>query len=455
MKRVAPVLYLWLTVVAVTVLAASSCHSSTPLVPPATTMQNDDRRVSTSLGRYIKHVVIIIQENRSFDNIFNGFPGADTQSWGYASTGAKVDLQRISFEIQGDMYHWLATGVTDYDNGKMDGFNLNGTSVGQTPPQFAYSYLDRAEVAPYWAMARRYVLADHMFPTEFGPSFTAHLELIAGTADLTPSESEADLPSTDPWGCDAASGATTKVINRSRTEFTGPFPCFTQFQTMADTLDAAHVSWKYYAPMVVSGTGSSNWSAFGAIQNVRYGPDWSAKVISPPQQILRDAASGKLARVTWVTPDFNWSDHPDSTDYGPSWVTDIVNAIGTSRAWKSTAIIVLWDDWGGFYDNVPPPQPDFRGLGIRVGCLIISPYVRPHVSHTVYEFGSILKFIEEAFGLPRLGPASAGYTDTRAKSIVDSFDFSRRARRFKPIPAPYPASFFLNEAPSLRAPDDY
>ncbi|MBV8147716.1 MAG: hypothetical protein JO092_01335, partial [Candidatus Eremiobacteraeota bacterium] len=316
------------------------------------------------------------------------------------------------------------------------------------------SYLERSEVAPYWTMAKSYVLADHMFPTILGPSFTAHLALIAGTADLITSKSEADLPSSDPWGCDAVSGTTTKVINPAWTENTGPFPCFTQFRTMADTLDAARVSWKYYAPLVVSGSGAGNWSAFDAIQNVRYGRDWKANVVSPPQQILDDAAKGKLAGVSWVTPDFNWSDHPDSTGYGPSWVADVVNAVGSSKAWRSTAIVVLWDEWGGFYDNVPPPQLDFRGLGIRVGCLIVSPYVRPHVSHTVYEFGSVLKFIEEIFSLPELGPQSAGYTDSRATSILDSFDFSKPPRTFQTIPAPYPASFFFKYTPSLRAPDD-
>jgi phospholipase C len=434
----------------------SSCAGPREALPPAAIEPSDQTSARTPLGRYIKHVVIVIQENRSFDNLFDGFPGADTQSWGYMSTGAQVALQPIPFEVR-DMAHYFATGVMDYDNGKMDEFNLNPTTGANTIGQFAYSYLERNEVAPYWTLGKRYVLADHMFPTMFGPSFSAHLTLIAGTADLSPRETEADFPSSEPWGCDAPTGTTTEVVDVSRIESPGPFPCFTQFRTMADTLDAAHVSWKYYAPLVVGGTDNGLlWSAFDAIENVRYGSDWKRRVISPPQQILVDAAKGRLARVSWVVPDFEWSDHPYSgTDYGPSWVASIVNAIGSSPDWQSTAIVVLCDDWGGFYDNVPPPQVDFRGLGIRVGCLIVSPYVRPHVSHTVYEFGSVLKFIEDAFGLPPLGPQSAGYTDTRANSIVDSFDFSKPARAFRPIGAPYPASFFLDYPPSLRAPDEY
>ena len=238
----------------------------------------------------------------------------------------------------------------------------------------------------------------------------------------------------------------------------GPFPCFTQFKTMADTLDAAGISWKKYTPAISDTEDAAYlWSPFDAIKNVRYGPDWSARVVSPPQQILTDVASGKLARVTWVIPDFLWSDHPFASGtaiYGPSWVAAVVNAIGQSKFWQSTAIIVVWDDWGGFYDNLPPPQVDFRGLGIRVGCIIVSPYVSPHVDHSVYEFGSILKFVEQTFDLPWLGSQRAGYTDRRATSIIQSFDFTHRPRRFRSIPAPYPASFFLNFTSSKRAPDD-
>jgi Phosphoesterase family len=108
----------------------------------------------------------------------------------------------------------------------------------------------------------------------------------------------------------------------------------------------------------------------------------------------------------------------------------------------------------GWFDNVPPPQLDFRGLGIRVGCMIVSPYVRPHVSHTQYEFGSILKFVEQTYGLPALGKVTDGYTDARSTSILDSFDFTQKPRKFQEIPAKYPPTFFSKHKPSLRAPDD-
>jgi phospholipase C len=154
--------------------------------------------------------------------------------------------------------------------------------------------------------------------------------------------------------------------------------------------------------------------------------------------------------VAWVIPDLKWADYPlVIDDYGPSWVGDLVNAIGSSRAWDSTAIVILWDDWGGLYDNVPPPQLDYVGLGIRVPCIIVSPYARTGVSHTQYEYGSILKFVEEAFGLRSLHS-----TDDRANSLVDSFDFGQQPRKYKPIKTRYAPSFFLGQPQSMRPPDN-
>jgi phospholipase C len=174
--------------------------------------------------------------------------------------------------------------------------------------------------------------------------------------------------------------------------------------------------------------------------------------------VLADIASGKLPNVSWVIPDTANSDHATSGhDTGPSWVGAVVNAIGESKYWDSTAIVVLWDDWGGWYDDLRPPYKDFRGLGIRVPCIIISPYVTPHVAHTVYEFGSVLKFAEEVFGLEPLARAhtfGSGYTDGRATSIVGEFDFTQPPRAFVPIKTKYPPSYFEHERHSYEAPDN-
>jgi phospholipase C len=132
-------------------------------------------------------------------------------------------------------------------------------------------------------------------------------------------------------------------------------------------------------------------------------------------------------------------------------VASVVNAIGKSKYWPTSAIIIVWDDWGGFYDNAPPPQLDYRGLGMRVPCLIISPYAKQnYVSHVQYEYGSILRFIEEVYGLSAgsIGPTSQGYTDSRAASLNDAFDFTQTPRPFIPIKSKYPASHFVNEPPS-------
>ncbi|MBV8197583.1 MAG: hypothetical protein JO263_05585, partial [Candidatus Eremiobacteraeota bacterium] len=399
----------------------------------------------------------IVQENRSFDNLFSGYPGADAALSGPMHSGAEVRLHQTT--LQGvDIWHNWTNAMTAWNGGKMNGFDLNPLTSGGQARTYPYAFVARKLVAPYWTMASQYVLADHMFPTMFGPSFTGHLDLIAGTTDLSPSEAEVDGPNNQPWGCDAPAGTRTSVIGPRRIEFggSGPFPCFTQFRTLADTLDAAHISWRYYAPPVIANSTGSIWSEFDAIRNVRYGPDWKRNVISPQTRVLTDAAKGSLPAVAWVIPDAADSDHVSQGPAdGPSWVAAVVNAIGTGRQWKQTAIVVVWDDWGGWYDSIPPPQLDFRGLGIRVGCLIVSPYAKSHyVSHTVYEFGSILKFVEQVFGLPPLGTLAEGYTDARANSLVDSFDFRQRPRAFKRIPAPVTPSYFLARPPSLVPPDD-
>ena len=157
--------------------------------------------------------------------------------------------------------------------------------------------------------------------------------------------------------------------------------------------------------------------------------------------------------MSWVIPDAQNSDHPglSSKDTGPSWVADVVNAIGKSQYWKSTAVIVVWDDWGGFYDPVAPPFVDDQGgPGFRVAMLVVSPYVKMgtgsqggYVSHTVYGFGSIIRFIEDTWNLGRLGT-----TDESSTSISDMFDFKQAPRHFKTIPARYTEKFFLRQAPS-------
>ncbi len=225
---------------------------------------------------------------------------------------------------------------------------------------------------------------------------------------------------------------------------TGPFPCF-NYLTLGDKMDASNVSWRYYATTTYPGI----WSAFDAIRTIRFGPDWATKVVSPETTVLNDIAAGNLAQVTWVTPTFVNSDHAGrTTDSGPAWVAQVVNAIGASQYWNSTAVFITWDDWGGWYDHVPPPQLDGMGLGFRVPLIVVSPYSKHgYVSHTQHEFGSILHFTEGTFGL-----ASLGQTDARADDLLDCFDFSQMPKPFIPLKPVGSSSSAVLSAPA-EAPD--
>jgi phospholipase C len=243
-------------------------------------------------------------------------------------------------------------------------------------------------------------------------------------------------------------------------------PCWDP-TTLADEIDAAGLSWAFYAAPVKGGgsfsCGGSDirsdrsthrvglWSAYQAIKHICYGADWSADVFSPPSQFLSDIAKKQLRNVTWITPTCANSDHAGcNSDTGPSWVTSVVNAIGESQFWDTTAIFILWDDPGGWFDPVAPQYLDNDGLGDRVPLLVISPYAKQnYVSHVNYEFGSILRFTEDQFGLKRLG-----VSDSRANSPQgDCFNFSQSPRRFVPFSSSHTRSYFLHQPPDIRPPD--
>jgi hypothetical protein len=203
-----------------------------------------------------------------------------------------------------------------------------------------------------------------------------------------------------------------------------------------------------------SGTRRGIWSAYQAIKHICYGPDWDkdVKPFSPPSKFLTDIGSGELRAVTWITPTCADSDHAGcNSAAGPSWVASLVNAIGKSQFWNSTAVFIFWDDSGGWYDPEPPQflkDSDYDSLGYRLPLLIISPYAKKgYVDHTHYEHGSILKFAEQIFGLPPLAAS-----DMRANSPKNAFDFLQSPRQFVPIKAPLDANHFIHEAPDGRLP---
>lgn len=404
----------------------------------------------------IKHIVILIQENRSFDDLFATFPHADGATTGKMKTAtgiATVPLVKGNLVVR-DVAHVHATFVKEYDDGSMDGFaDANTGKINGRIGQYNYRYVDPQQIQPYWAMAKQYVLADHMFQTQSSGSFTAHQDLVAGGTDVNRWASVIDdpNPSQAPWGCDAAPGTTTNLITVKREieRGAGPRPCFT-WNTLAGLLDRAGLTWKYYTPNICC-AGGGIWNAFDAIEAVRHSDEWNRNVIWPPTEVFRVARRGALPSVTWIIPQVHDSDHPGGgPDTGPEWVARVVDAIGEGSHWKSTAIIVVWDDWGGLFDHVKPPQLDYQGLGFRVPMLVISPYAKKgYVSHTQYEFGSILKFVENTF---RLG--SLYTTDLRATSIADCFDFNQAPRKFIPIPAKLTQAYFEHEPLSNEPVDD-
>jgi len=406
-------------------------------------------------GAQIQHVVIIIQENRSFDDFFATFPGADGATSGKMHNGQIVPLKKVGLAAL-DVNHTYPTYLQDYDNGKMDGFDLAKYGTGQRAGKYPYQYVDPTKIQPYWALAQQYVLADRMFQTQGSGSFTAHQDLIAGATVVDSSDSIVDDPSNSfAWGCDGKKGTVTSLITTNGQYLfdEGPFPCFKYSSgTMRDLLDKKHVSWRYYTPHHRGNTDGALWNGFDAIFNVRYGPEWTTNISIPQTNILNDISNGKLPAVSWVIPDKLDSDHPnglDKTDDGPSWVATVVNAIGESNYWDSTTIVILWDDWGGFYDHVPPAFLDNAGgLGFRVPMIVVSPYVMPGVAHTQYEFGSVLKYVEETFGL-----GSMGRTDQRATSIGNLINTQRHPLPFNPIPSLRSRKYFLTQ-PSSYEPVD-
>ncbi len=400
-------------------------------LPAVQAGQSKMRRNSPS-GSPISHVVVVIQTNRSFDNLFATFPGANGVTTGQTYGGQSVPLKKSNLYTKKLYQNSRAAFLVDYDGGKMDGWSSVFVSWKRCAT-CAYQYVNPAQVRPYWAMAQQYVLADNMFPTENSGDFSSHQDLIRGSSAINGQGSLVDFPSHGPWGCDAQKGTTTPIVTpQGQYQKKGPAPCL-QYSTLRDLLDGQHLSWKYYAPHLFGGgLSGAYWDPFDAISAVRNSSEWTTNISSPETNFFQDVSNGSLSAVSWVSPSDENSDHAGfgAKDTGPQWVAKVVNAIGKSQYWKSTAVVVVWEDWGGWYDHVAPPQLDYAGLGIRVPMIVVSPYAKAkYVSHTQYEFGSIIRFIEDNWSLGRLGT-----TDTRATSIGDAFDFTQKARTFKQIP---------------------
>jgi phospholipase C len=409
----------------------------------------------------IQHVVVIFQENRTPDNLFHDpvliGRGADIASSGTNSSGQTVPLVPISLQTDYDRNHAHLAFQQMYDDGKMDGTNLilvtcNPGAMDCPPPNQGYAYVNPSDVTPYFNLAETYTFGDRMFQTNQGPSFPAHQFIISGTSAPTPpgnsmsdwfaAENPIGLVGADSnTGCTAPSNETVALIDPSGVEHPA-YPCY-EHPTLTDQLDSQKISWKYYTP-----SAGSIWTSPNAIQHmcvpnvpppnatVCTGSDWTQNVVleAGGNQILTDIANSQLASVSWVIPNSSVSDHAGvNNGGGPSWVASIVNAIGSSQYWSNTAIIITWDDWGGWYDHVAPSIINSYEYGFRVPLIIVSPYAKPqYVSHQVNDFGSILKFIESTFGLQAV---SSTYADALATNdLSDCFDFTQTPLTFQTVP---------------------
>jgi len=401
----------------------------------------------------IQHVIFLVKENHSFDNYFGRYPGADGATRGKTlqcdkgnTPGPTVKLTPAPYSYPHDLGHAFVPGLTAIDGGNMDGFNCVPLGEDLT----GYTQFDRKSLPAYWALADRFVLADHFFTSMYGPTFPEHLYTVAAQSyGIVDNKSSVDHPGSycdDPteytsrFPIEDLSNKDVRTIMGLEDHFLDDpanlfkiagywvrTPTCINIKVLPDELQKAHVSWKYYAD-------TDQWmNALQAIRHVRFSSMWNK--VQPPETILSDLQNDQLPDVSWlIPPEGNPNEHPGggvNICEGENWTVDYLNAIFHSDAWSSTAIVIVWDDFGGFYDHVVPPHYDIMGLGPRTPALIISPYTvagsNPDggsIDSTVYEFSSVLRFIEELHGLPAMTDR-----DAQASPLAGAFDFSQPPNR--------------------------
>jgi phospholipase C len=332
----------------------------------------------------IQHVVVIMMENHSLDNYFGDFPGVAGTKWGISEPPAPNPLPS-------DLDHSGPRTIAAIDGGRMDDFNPRG-KVQYRP----------SDIPTYWAYAKQYGLGVNFFADAETSSTPNHIAMVAA-------QTGGDFFTTTHTGCDTP--LNTLVNNRdvNGNESFGR-PCY-NINSLPDELTNAGLSWKMYG-------GGDIWDPLLYIQNLSNTPPIN------PAQIITDAKHNNLPDVSFVAPNgAGASDHPPQfTQPAQNFVASIINAIMRSQDWSSTAIFLTWDEFGGFYDHIPPPQVDGTGMGLRVPLLVISPYAKPgFISTGRGEFASFDKFIEANFGLPSLGARDAR---DRTGGLMNFFDFS-------------------------------
>ena len=438
----------------------------------------------------VKHIIFLVKENRTYDNYFGRFDGGNGATSGRISTGATIPLKPLPDVVSPDISHSWQNAWTAYHDGGMDQFDLiTSPGTGADGGYRAYVVADPSLIPNYFSMAHQYGISDNFFSSLRGPSFPNHLYTIAaqsggfsdvplldgGTRHLgvinnpnrkTVGASPAPLadagqhpgtPGVEPaevagvgngWGCDSDPTSQVQVYDQEGDVETVLYPCL-DFPTLADELTDAGVTWAMYAssevPYSDAGVGGNNganngyiWSVFDAIRHIRNSPSWQSN-IKPLTQFAVDAAAGNLPNVTWVSTGqvpgpagtmVNITEHPSgSTCAGENWTVDQLNALGQGPLWNDSVMFITWDDFGGFYDHVPPRQADHYGLGFRVPLIAVSPYSVPGlIDHKEAEFSSVLRFIEHTFDVPTLTDRDSATTD-----LTQFFDFTQAPRAYQPF----------------------
>lgn len=444
-----------------------------------------------------QHIVIIVQENRTPDNLFQGLCGANLslcphpynlQNFGINSKGQKITLTPVSLATTYDLGHAYPDflHMCDLDKStnqcKMDGADKILCAPQQNcPPNPQFQYVQSSDISPYLTMAQQYGWANFMFQTNQGASAIAHQFLFAGTSapDAT-ADANATFVAMNPvtGGCLSALNAIYRLVSPQTAPnmfnlINNPLGtvCFSH-PTMASLLDQYNRTWKYYTPTANSIWTAPNWIREICVPDSTYttctGPEWKNNVDLSSSDVLKDIAACKLANVSWVIPNGLNSDHANMNNgSGPSWVASIVNAIGNSTTcdnnrgyWLNTAIFITWDDWGGWFDHEPPTllsvpqqgQGDYQ-YGFRVPLVVISAYTPlGYVNNNRQDFGSILRFVEHNFGIPE---GALNFADKRAAhDLTGFFHLAGLPRSFQLIPAPLDAQYFLNDNAPIVPPDN-
>jgi phospholipase C len=420
----------------------------------------------------IKHVVVIMQENRSFDSYFGTFPGADGIAPGVCAPDPRGGCVRPYHDHSDRNFggpHALFNAQRDIDRGAMDGFvrSAVGGTLGCEERNDPYcvrhgggtdvmGYHDSREIPNYWAYARKFVLQDHMFEPIRSWSLPAHLFTVSEWA------AKCSLRG-DPASCvDAPNHPAEPPDFRGDIRHTIPSYAWTDLTYL---LHRHRVSWRYYVfrggqpdcandaatictPVAQSAKTPGIWNPLPYFTTVR--EDRQLGDITSLRNFFKAARAGRLPAVSWIAPNDRVSEHPPGLiSAGQAYVTRLVNAVARSRDWSSSAIFLTWDDWGGFYDHVKPPRVDVNGYGLRVPAIVISPFAkRGYIDHQTLSFDAYAKFMEDAFlGGQRLDPRTDGRPDRRPDvrenapilgNLVSDFDFAQNPRP-PLIFAPYPA----------------